>query len=138
MYLIRRTLRSLGVYLGAIASLALIACSEPTSPPRPTGSASPATSLLSQEVDPAITEFGDVVNRILPTIPDQELATEVRNAFASLDAFIGSTDPASARLAIGRALSLLDRAHLHPANQGAIRLSLLRAEIALEEPEKDR
>lgn len=138
MSLIHRTLRPFGVYLGALFCLALVACGEPTSPPHSVASSDPGASLLSQEVDPAITEFGDAVNRILPSIPDQKLANEVRNVFATLDASIASSDPASIRFAIGRALSLLERVQLHPANRGAIQLSFLRVELALEGAEANR
>lgn len=113
---------------------ALGACEDAIHPMAPTEranasvvSAAPTVgqSVVSQTA--GVTEFGDLVERLLPSFDDQVIAGELH---AQLDEFRNARavgDLVAAHRAIARVEPLLARSGAHPANVGAIRLALSRA-----------
>ena len=113
----------------------LAACAEPTGPEPPASSAHGQIT-ASIGITPERFDFSDAFGRLLPTLSDTRLASELRTSLARFEAAHALNDRVAAQRAIDDANVLLARSNAHVVNLGALRLSIRRAQEAVDKSDR--
>ena len=100
--------------------------------PQPALEATQQADLESVQAPEVGTQFADLFERILPSFSDQTLAASLRESLDDFEAEQRAGNAGRAEESLSRARALLARSDAHPANLGALRLALARAESLLD------
>ena len=109
----------------------LAACSEPTRPVTSSSSTDAQAAGYLADV-PESVDFSDALERVLPSLDDRRLASELRACLARFDAAHARRERVDAQRALDDARALLAGTKAHVVSVGTIHLSIRRAQETLD------